>query len=145
MSNVTSFRQIIRDIGVSLIPPIFVYYGLYAIPEHFGLLWESADIPAHFAGGVSIAWMGWILWRKWTAYKWLPATIPWPLRDSWLLGLTAMISVAWEWYEWLHDHYLGTNFQPSLADTMGDFVMDALGGIFFLIILHLLIKRRSQK
>ncbi len=57
------------------------------------------------------------------------------LQAIFVVGFVMIIGVAWEWYEFLFDHFAGTIVQklgvaqPSLADTMDDLFNDFIGAI----------------
>lgn len=85
------------------------------------------DLPMHFAGGMLVA-----LWATLAFQKELTKTTS--LKNGILiLGSVALLSLAWELFEWLGDYFEAwTSFikaQKSLNDTMGDFLFNFLGGI----------------
>ena len=135
-------QSVLSDIGIALLPPIVVEV-LHELQQVFLPDWHTADIPLHFMGGVAIAWMALILWQRWHARRWIPAIPSWLLAWT-VFGTVALFGIFWEFYEWLSDQYLGTITQPSLADTMGDFFMDLLGGLLFIVLFQRLFLRHKK-
>lgn len=55
--------------------------------------------------------------------------------------ITMAFGVVWEFLEWSSDLLFGWHTQPSLQDTMGDLLADALGGIVIAFLGYFLLKR----
>ena len=95
------------------------------------------DIPLHLAGGALVALLFFYLFReKWHIFDFREH----PFAAFILaMGFVALIGVLWELFEYGVDvivlaKHSFPSAQPSLADTMGDFVNDLLGGtVLFLI------------
>jgi hypothetical protein len=102
------------------------------------------DSPMHFLGGVSVGLMGvGILFLY--GEKNPKSSIPLFIKVIFVLGVVALVGIAWEWYEYLLDHVVFTReliglSQPSIADTLLDLFFDLLGG-GVVITAHELIKR----
>jgi hypothetical protein len=126
-------KSLMRDFAISIVPPAAVFF-LFMIRVRIMQSHRELDTMAHFLGGLSIAWMGIILWERWRKQKILPPKIPAIFRDYAILSHVAVIGVLWEFMEWWFDHYLGWYMQASLGDTMGDLSMDLLGGLAFVLI-----------
>ena len=106
-----------------------------------GLLWAYSalpwfDIPMHLGGGLAMAALAIGLWNEGieevTFKKSLERHLKWWLLPAIVLGFVALIGVAWELHEFVFDQFFPSQFgwrQPSIGDTMMDFVMDIVGGI----------------
>ncbi|NQU09235.1 hypothetical protein HQ590_00470 [bacterium] len=62
------------------------------------------------------------------------------IRYTLIFSLTATAAVFWEFAEWLFDHFLGTQAQLSLDDTLRDMALGVAGGT--LVVLLFLVRRR---
>ena len=108
--------------------PCLVFSVHVVATQVFGIyeVWPAADVPMHFAGGLSIAFF---ISR---AFRALPREI---VRSSRLVVLEAILvlslgtsaAVVWEFAEFSLDAFAGTNVQVSLANTMQDLAMGMLG------------------
>lgn len=130
-------KSLISDFTLSVIPPTIVFI-VFMLRVQILPSQRELDVLAHFLGGLSIAWMGMILWERWRKRKILPPNIPSILRDYAILSHVAVIGILWEFMEWWFDHYLGWYMQASLADSMGDLLMDIIGGLAFIIVYRLI-------
>jgi uncharacterized membrane protein AbrB (regulator of aidB expression) len=95
------------------------------------------DIPMHFSGGFAIAMLGLATWNA-TIQK---ITFQKSLKPIWqqavylvgILGIVALVGVAWEWYEYIFDSLMvqyRSDYYPAqmgLGDTMADLALDLLG------------------
>jgi hypothetical protein len=93
---------------------------------HLYEIWPSTDVPMHFLGGVSIAF----LISK--SFQLLPRKEIDKTRifllELLLIGsVTAATTVFWEFAEFIYDQLFLTNIQISLANTMKDMAMGILG------------------
>jgi len=88
------------------------------------------DIPMHVAGGLAIA----LVARRVFDWMWSPplGQAPVVIRYLFVVGLTALAAVVWEFAEFLSDHYLGTRVQTGLEDTLLDMAMGLVGGLGYL-------------
>ena len=105
---------------------LWLVFDIYSVFENF-------DILMHGAGGLATAWTAYLF------YKNFKDKFKIKIEPIWILWLTiiagvALIGVLWEVYEFILDYYniLGGQHQASIADTMGDFVMDLIGAIIFI-------------
>jgi hypothetical protein len=114
--------------------PIIVFIIHRIGADYFGVYmrWPWLDIPMHFIGGFAIAFFFsgaiCLLVRH--------AVIAEPCHTvqlSLVFTLTCTAAVFWEFAEWLADHTIGSNYQVSQDDTMGDMFMGVVGGAFFLM------------
>jgi hypothetical protein len=97
------------------------------------LLFPNLDIPAHFAGGLAIAYtstqiLSYLEKEKVTA-TWNPV-----IFLVFIFSLTGTATVFWEFAEFIGDQLLDTNIQISLANTMQDQFMGILGGVAWIFL-----------
>lgn len=112
-----------------------IFFDLYGT-------WHWYDIPLHFGGGFAAGALGLAMWNEGieeVRFKgWFAKHLKWWLIPLFVLGIVAMISIGWEFHEWLLDRLVGgPNIrQPGLGDTMADFVFDLSGGVVALLLFH---------
>lgn len=129
----SAFSRPIRLIGLILaIHVVALLSGWYEFHRWF-------DIPMHFAGGVAIGLLVLAGFEVCIDKLSFARTI----RTFWqtiiyglgVLGLVALVGVAWEWYEFIFDTIavqLSANVMPAqmgLGDTMADLFLDLSGGL----------------
>jgi hypothetical protein len=85
------------------------------------------DEPMHVAGGMAIAWMGTRLLRVGREYRRIPVLPQW-FTVVVLGGFVMTAGVIWEWYEYIRWIAFDPTMELTLADTLKDLVMDAVGG-----------------
>jgi hypothetical protein len=96
-------------------------------------VWPDADVPMHFAGGLSFAFFASGCIRALTAGA--PKSSRLVVLELVLAGsLTATAAVLWEFAEFALDHTVGTTLQVSLANTMQDMALGLLGAVAFLVV-----------
>jgi len=100
-----------------------------------GVYWTHQwfDAPVHFAGGFAAGALGLAVWNllvKSMEFHKEDKKYVWIITCLFTLGFVALIGIAWELHEYILD-VLKDNMvrQPSLADTMSDFVLDLAGGL----------------
>jgi hypothetical protein len=96
-------------------------------------LWPEFDVPMHFLGGLSFAFLVSKLFQE------LPRGLVQRSRsvvlELLLIGsLTATSAVFWEFFEFSFDLLFRSNIQVSLADTMKDLAMGIIGSTAFIAI-----------
>ena len=99
---------------------------------HAYIIWPPTDIPMHFLGGVTTAFL---ISR---CFQFLPRTVYQKNRVALLeivliISLTTTVAVFWEFQEFIRDQIFGSNVQISLANTMQDLAMGILGASAFAI------------
>lgn len=114
---------------------------------HVAALWNEiyythswVDIPMHMAGGVFIGLLFYYLFVERHGYL-NPNEHPWTFL---LLGLgfTALIGVAWEWYEYFSQVYIqhtvvwGLAEPYALFDTLFDLFNDIFGGAVAILLVR---------
>lgn len=93
------------------------------------------DVPMHALGGFTAAWTGLLLYNLVREQYAGVIIAPRALLYVYLIGFAAVVGIAWEWYEFLHDVFLNSAMQPSIADTMADFFFDIVGAILLCAII----------
>ena len=109
-----------------LLGAIGVVYGLMMwLGWHFIIPW--IDIPLHLAGGVWVGMMFVLLFGRlfsdeaWSSKRFRILIV--------VVSFAAFIGVLWELFEFGVTEIGGIYFQGNIADTMGDFLMDMIGGL----------------
>ncbi len=136
-----------------LFGPAALVYGINFLAVTSGLygVWKWFDIPMHFLGGVTIAWLAYVAWDKGLGLyeKKVMDSIPLLIKAIAMIGFASFIGIAWEWHEFLLDVLHAREFvsfipmQPGVADTMKDLLMDVLGAGTFVIISTLILRRKN--
>ncbi len=137
---------LVFQVLTAFLPMLVVFACNIVIDTGLGLyeLLPSLDIFMHALGGFVSAWSGLRLWRHIQKNGGL-------LKPSWiiyvlLIGWTSFVGVLWEFYEYFHDVVFpfASRFQPSLRDTMADFLFDILGAVAFCFIVSALRKKKKR-
>ncbi len=109
-----------------LLGAIGVVYGLMMwFGWHFIIPW--IDIPLHIAGGVWVGMMFVLLFGRlfsdtaWSSERYKILIV--------VISFAAFIGVLWELFEFGVTEIAGIYFQGDIVDTMGDFLMDMIGGL----------------
>ncbi len=107
---------------------LFLNSFVLAFLDYNSISYGWLDIPMHLAGGMFVAF--WVL----LAFEEDFASLALSKSILVILGITALIGVGWEFFEWTFDHIVGIRYhlpaaQVSLRDTMGDLLFDILGGL----------------
>ncbi len=89
------------------------------------------DEIMHLAGGMAMAWMGYVALKKFYALGTLPKLPSWFLLLT-LMGFVMIAGVAWEWYEYIRWMTFDPTMELTLADALKDLVMDTLGGVLLI-------------
>ena len=123
---------------------IFIAHAL-TIVQGWYITHQWVDIPLHIAGG---AWVAFVFFYFQRRHILLFSALPFWFSLLMVVGFVMLVGVAWEWLEFGFDYFFAKdNFlicaQLGLADTMGDLVMDLLGGM--LVGLYFLLKKSVLK
>jgi hypothetical protein len=97
------------------------------------MVFPNLDIPAHFAGGLAIAYTSTQILSYLEKEK-VTAPLNPVLFLIFIFSLTGTATVFWEFVEFIYDQLLNTNIQISLANTMQDQFMGLLGGVAWIFI-----------
>jgi hypothetical protein len=134
--EVLEVKRLFRTIPFFLFPAAVLLAHIIAV-KVFDLYstYPHLDIPAHFIGGISIAYTAYLLVRFVQAEK-VIAKLDKPIIYLLIVTITATTTVLWEFAEFLSDNLLKTNLQISLANTMQDQFVGILGGLFAVMLLR---------
>jgi len=86
------------------------------------------DIPLHLAGGL-VAALCFLCFVAAIHRNEGMRQIPRWLRCLAVLGFTALVTIAWEFFENLTDTYLGTELQSSVIETLKDMAVGLIGAL----------------
>jgi hypothetical protein len=120
-----SFKIAIYSIiGVLVLHAVLLTSGAYEILPNI-------DILMHLLGGFSMGLLGMAIHHS-VASKHHTMKSPIWYHYCFVVGFAMLIGVAWEFHEYILDNtvHIWYNFpitQPSLADTMADFLNDWIG------------------
>lgn len=96
-------------------------------------VWPAFDIPMHFVGGLTIAFVALrcvdVFVERGLIQR-LNRVVEWVL----VFGLTAVAVVHWEFAEWLVDALFAVGSQRSLDDTILDMLLGLVGGIVVVVL-----------
>ena len=133
-------KETILNIGrVAAWAPLSVLIGHSIFARIFGHE-PYVDPVMHFSGGVAAAYF----------FLKVSAMVPEALgalmegaRDLLSFGLTCGVALFWEIGEFSSDTFLGTNIQPSNANTMRDLILGTVGALVFLLFRCLSLRKKT--
>lgn len=129
------FKKIVKILGFFMYPILLFLWNviitLLGVYDSFPWL----DIPMHFIGGIAVGYsffltLNYLQERDNFQNKKIYTAI-------FGIALVSLIAVFWEFYEFGMDYFFGLNYQTSVEDTMLDFFLGILGGVFMNWILFL--------
>ena len=108
--------------GVFLFDLFLIYFKVYDVLPNL-------DIPMHFIGGLSIAYMSALFLIYFNDKNLIK------IRNDFLfvfvvVSVVSFIAVLWEFFEFSLKVFFNLPFQPCLDDTLMDLLMGILGGFF---------------
>lgn len=118
------FKRAFIAIGLVLIlHAVLLLTGGYAIAH--------IDTPMHFLGGFVMGMLG-IAIHHAEASRYHTRNCPVWYHYTFVVGFAMLMGIAWEFHEYIFDQTINVWYnlpraQPSVADTMKDFLMDWLG------------------
>ena len=130
------FRKLQHAITPMII--VFIIHTILIFTIDIYYIFPDFDIIMHGAGGIATAWA---IWNLFNIYKEKHDIVIRPklVMMLFLIGTTAIVGIAWEFFELAHDIFFqNITYQVSIADTVGDLLMD-LAGAF---LLSLIIRKR---
>lgn len=123
-------------VGMKLFKRAFIAIGLVLVLHGILLLTngyaiDQIDTLMHLLGGFVMALLGLAIHHA-VASKYHTQHSPWWYHYTFVIGFAMLVGVAWEFHEYIFDQTINVWYnlpmsQPSLADTMKDFLMDWLG------------------
>ncbi len=140
MGKVATLGSDMTTKSLSLFSIFAIVIAIVGILHSAGLVWDLYglydwyDTVLHFGGGLTAGVFALAVWRhfgvevKGGHLKIIRSLV----HLTWVLGVVSIISIVWELHEYGLDQIMlgvgGQLRQLSTADTMGDFVLDLLGG-----------------
>lgn len=110
---------------------VFVFYVVAAKGFNAYILYPWLDMPTHFCGGLTITYFFSVAI---THSQVRMGCIPKSIQMLLSLGLTAIIAVVWEFFEFLSDIALGTKMNLGVPDTLSDLFFGLLGGVIMVAV-----------
>ena len=112
-----------------IFPGVVFLFDLFLIYFKVYDVLPNLDIPMHFIGGFSIAYMFTLFLIYFNDRHLIK------IRDEFLfifiiVSVVAFIAVLWEFFEFLLEVFFNLSFQRGLEDTLMDLLMGILGGFF---------------
>lgn len=104
---------------------IFAFHGLALLSGLYDSI-HFLDSVMHFAGGLvaALSFYGMLSLAQDRQHIRIGDTLVFRVL---LIGLVAMVTIAWEVFEFLLDAFTGTRWQVSIADTIKDQLLGVLG------------------
>lgn len=129
------FNLSIKTLKQSSLPILIVFLIFYVVADKVFKTYSPypwIDIPAHIAGGMAICFF---FYRLSVNSQELIGKIPNLAMYAMSIGLTVIIAVFWECFEYLSDVNLGTTTSLGVKDTLSDILNGLLGSIGLIFIL----------
>lgn len=117
----TSLRILLAPICVFLFHLILLLF--FQIYDHYPWF----DMPMHFVGGAAISISALLFIKVMQKGKYLGKSHP-LIIFIFVISLVALTAVLWEFLEFIVSSSTSLNMQPSLPDTMLDFLLGLVGG-----------------
>ncbi|KKW28497.1 MAG: hypothetical protein UY72_C0070G0003 [Candidatus Uhrbacteria bacterium GW2011_GWD2_52_7] len=126
--------------AIGIIALVLFVHAFAVVFDWYGTFWWI-DMVMHWSGGFAMAFLGFALW-SYFVYSYEVegkgrfarfATLI--VKFGWVIAFVALVSIAWEWFEFLCDLWFPSFVpaykaaQPGLGDTMADFFFDLFGGV----------------
>ncbi|MFB6182236.1 MAG: hypothetical protein ABEJ24_05070 [Candidatus Magasanikbacteria bacterium] len=123
-----AFNKILRSLS-----PMWLTFVAYLILFYRGLgvNIEFWSVISHFLGGAATAWSFWLLACNFHSYFNLKIESS-LIFSLFLVSITALVGVLWEFWEWSVDFYFSLGFLGDVNDTLFDLFMDLVGSIAFI-------------
>jgi hypothetical protein len=111
--------------------PALVFILNFLIGHCFGVysVFPDFDIIIHFLGGFSIAFTS-ILFLNFFKEKKYISVKNRILLVFIVVCFVGFVAILWEFFEYLLVYFFNVAWQGSIEDTLGDFLMGILGGLF---------------
>ncbi|MEK7083821.1 MAG: hypothetical protein AAB932_01150 [Patescibacteria group bacterium] len=116
------------------IMPMWILFAFHVvIASATSVYWDVAwfDDAMHAAGGAATAFAVWTFLNFFVQKKTVVVSPAW-MKMLFIVGCVAIVGIAWEVFEFLHDVYFPSFIQQgSIRDTVGDLVLDIFGAFIF--------------
>lgn len=116
--------------------PSLVVFLTHAIGYHYFDIysrWPLIDIPIHLVGGISIAYF-WYGIHKLIPESYKQLSTKLYNRSLFILVMSAVSTLIWEFYEFFSDYLLSTQLQAGPIDTISDIGIGLIGVIITIVI-----------
>jgi hypothetical protein len=119
----------IKKLFIYFIPPVLFYLFHIFLDIVFDVYVKFSwfDNLMHFTGGIVLAFTFFPLLTYFEKEGNLKLGRIW--KFIFVISLVVLIAVLWEFYEFVICYFFGFNWQPSVADTIGDLFLGMSGGI----------------
>ena len=111
---------------------VFIVHVFVHVAFHAYERYPTLDMPAHFLGGVVIAFFFHRASINASRFGVLGPFHP-TTHLALVIALVCSVTVFWEFAEYVYDRLFGTRHQLDLDDTLLDMLLGILGGAAFLI------------
>ncbi len=121
----------------AFLPMIVVFAWDALINNPLGLygLWPDLDVPMHMIGGMVTAW-SLLRFAVILPKNWQPNIKPAWASHLFFLGLVAMVTIAWEIYEFIFVFFQPFPRPMTIADSLGDMLNGLIGAGAWLFVHH---------
>jgi len=119
-------RRLLFIAGCALVPMMGGFALLRFIERIEWLVY--LDIPLHLSGGL-IAALCFLCFVAALHRNEGMRRIPRWLRCMLVLGFTALVTIAWEFFEYFTDTFLGTELQSTVIETLKDMAVGLIGAL----------------
>ncbi len=119
----------IKKLFIYFIPPVLFYLFHLFLDFTFDVYTRFSwfDNLMHFAGGIVLVITFFPLLTYFEKERNLKLDRIW--KFIFVTSLVVLVAVLWEFYEFVMGYFFGFNWQPSVADTIGDLFLGMSGGI----------------
>ncbi len=122
--------KLLRYLSFFIFPIIIFCFAVFFYLSGIYTRFSSLDIPLHFLGGISIAYVAVLFLREFEKMDFIK------IKNSFLLifiitSFVCLVAIFWELWEYFAGHILQINFFAggNLADTLFDLFLGFSGGI----------------
>lgn len=129
------FKKVVKILGFFMYPILLFLWNVIITLLGFYDSAQWLDIPMHLLGGIVVGYSFFL------TLNYLQEKDNFQNKKIYTaifsVALVSLIAVFWEFYEFGMDYFFGLNYQPSVEDTMLDFFLGILGGVFVNLLLFL--------
>lgn len=120
-------------------------FFMLSLAEQWYLKFDWIDIPFHLLGGAWVAFVFFYIQHRYAPT--VPTIVPWWMDMLFAVSFVMLVGVMWEWFEFGFDFFfpqgqVSLRAQLGLPDTMGDLLVDIVGGA--LVAFSFLFKKISK-
>lgn len=132
--------SVVKKLFVSFLPSLFTFivYSVLFFGD-FNINIQIWSVFFHFLGGGAISWTVWLLSKNFASSLNLSISPPF-IFAIFIVSITAVVGILWEFWEWGMDFYFGLDFLGDVNDTLFDLFMDLIGSVAVVFYLFLVNK-----